>query len=104
MRKLEVRYKGEAAGILEETEQGYRFAYLPHWIAAGWPAVSFTLPVQSGPREAKTLFPFFDGLIPEGWLLDLGTRNWKLDPRDRFGLLAEFCQDPVGAVGVVRLE
>jgi len=49
------------------------------------------------------LFAFFDGLIPEGWLLELGIRNWKLDPRDRFGLLAAFCRDTIGAVGVVEI-
>lgn len=34
------------------------------------------------------MFPFFDGLIPEGWLLEIAVNNWKLNQRDRFGLLS----------------
>ena len=64
------------------------------------PSVSLTLPKQEAPYLSKTLFAFFDGLIPEGWLLDLVTRNWKLDPRDRFGLLLAACKDCIGAVTI----
>lgn len=44
-----------------------------------------TLPLQK--EEFNVLFPFFDGLIPEGWLLDIAERNWKLNPCDRMELL-----------------
>lgn len=106
MRKLRVYYQDRAAGILEETDEGYRFRYDPDWVAAAGDPVSLALPLREEPWEAPTLFPFFDGLIPEGWLLELGVRNWKLDPRDRFSLLAAFCRDAVGAVGVeeARIE
>jgi serine/threonine-protein kinase HipA len=46
------------------------------------------------------LFPFFDGLIPEGWLLDIAEKNWKLNPRDRMGLLLVCCKDCIGTVSV----
>jgi serine/threonine-protein kinase HipA len=104
MRRLQVLYQDQVAGWLEETDEGYRFSYDPAWIARQGAAISLTLPVRNEPWESTMLFPFFDGLIPEGWLLDLGTRNWKLDPRDRFGLLAAFCRDTMGAVGVVPVE
>jgi len=103
MRELRVYYQDRVAGILEETDEGYRFSYAPEWMAEAGDPVSLTLPVREEPWEASTLFPFFDGLIPEGWLLELGVRNWKLDPRDRFGLLAAFCRDTIGAVGVEEL-
>ena len=48
----------------------------------------------------KVLFPFFDGLIPEGWLLDIAERNWKIDARDRMALLLACCKNCIGAVGV----
>jgi serine/threonine-protein kinase HipA len=48
------------------------------------------------------MFPFFDGLIPEGWLLDIATKNWKLNPNDRMGLLMTCCKDCIGAVGIVE--
>ena len=63
-------------------------------------AVSLTLPKQSEAYISKTLFAFFDGLIPEGWLLNIVTQNWKLDAKDRFGLLLVACQDCIGAVSV----
>jgi serine/threonine-protein kinase HipA len=103
MRSGVVWYGSKTAGLLEETDVGYRFTYAPEYVVQGLP-ISQTLPLRSEPYESKTLFPFFDGLIPEGWLLDLGTRNWKLDPKDRFGLLLAFCRDSVGAVGVEARE
>ncbi|MBT9837475.1 hypothetical protein GPK58_12955 [Blautia sp. MCC270] len=44
------------------------------------------------------LFPFFDGLIPEGWLLGVVSRNWKINQKDRFGLLLAACRDCIGDV------
>jgi serine/threonine-protein kinase HipA len=46
------------------------------------------------------MIPFFDGLIPEGWLLDITVKNWKLDTRDRMGLLLTACKDCIGAVSI----
>ena len=101
MRKATVFYLEQAAGTLEETDEGYRFGYAAHYLTQTSPhPVSQTLPLRPEPYDAKTLFPFFDGLIPEGWLLDLGQKNWKLDVRDRFGLLLAFSRNPIGAVGV----
>jgi serine/threonine-protein kinase HipA len=50
------------------------------------------------------LFSFFDGLIPEGWLLDIAEKNWKLNPRDRMGLLLMCCKDCIGAISVHPLN
>ena len=50
------------------------------------------------------MFPFFDGLIPEGWLLDIAETNWKINQRDRMGLLLAFCKDCIGAVSIIPLE
>ena len=63
-------------------------------------AVSLTLPMREEPYESKVLFPFFDGLIPEGWLLEVVTRNWKISYKDRFGLLLIACRDCIGDVAV----
>ena len=77
------------AGVLEE--------YLQTENAT---AVSLTLPLSANKYRVKTLFPFFDGLIPEGWLLDIVTHNWKISPSDRFGVLLVACKDAVGNVSV----
>ena len=57
--------------------------------------------LRQEPYTSKTLFSFFDGLIPEGWLLDLVTHNWKLRANDRLGLLLVACKDCIGSV-VIR--
>jgi serine/threonine-protein kinase HipA len=87
------------AGILKETDSGYSFVYNSEYLAdEKSSAVSLTLPMQKDEYTSKTLFAFFDGLIPEGWLLDVVTHNWKIDRKDRFGLLLVACKDPIGNV------
>ena len=65
-------------------------------------AVSLTLPLRQEPYETTILFPFFDGLIPEGWLLGVVSRNWKINQKDRFGLLLSACRDCIGDVCIRR--
>ncbi len=89
------------AGTLQETDAGYSFQYNADYLTApGSAAVSLTLPKQEAPFLSETMFPFFDGLIPEGWLLHIVTENWKLDQRDRFGLLLAACKDCIGSVSI----
>lgn len=66
--------------------------------------VSLTLPISEAPYTSMVLFPFFDGLIPEGWLLDIAVRNWKLNPRDRMGLLLACCKDCIGSVSAEEVK
>lgn len=92
------------AGILSETDEGYVFKYDKAYISSPDASpVSLTLPLTETPYESKTLFPFFDGLIPEGWLLEIVSRNWKLDPQDRFGLLLVACRDSIGNVSITDM-
>lgn len=89
------------AGILQETDAGYSFAYDAAYLKReDASAVSLTLPLTDQTYTSKTLFPFFDGLIPEGWLLGIVSRNWKIDPKDRFGLLLVACKDCIGNVSI----
>lgn len=101
-RKGKVFYKQYFAGIIEETEKGYRFAYDEEYLnkEEKWP-ISKTLPISKHPYSSNTMFPFFDGLIPEGWLLDVAVDNWKLKANDRMGLLLACCKDCIGAVSVL---
>ena len=95
----------QLAGILQELESGYVFSYEREYLnRTDAVPISLSLPLQATPFEDKRLFPFFDGLIPEGWLLDIAEQTWKLDPRDRMGLLLACCRDCIGAVSVVALE
>lgn len=89
------------AGILRETDSGYSFIYDDDYLILEKPlAVSLTMPLQKEEYTSKTLFAFFDGLIPEGWLLNVVSHNWKIDRKDRFGILLVACKDPVGNVRI----
>ncbi len=93
--------RGNYAGKLEETDEGYSFQYDGAYLKSPQPcAVSLTLPLREEPYISKTLFSFFDGLIPEGWLLDVVSRNWKIDRNDRFGILLVACKDTIGNVSI----
>jgi serine/threonine-protein kinase HipA len=105
MNKAEIKIHDRTAGWLTQDENGYHFAYDPVYLKSPEPeTVSLTLPLQEAPFSSKVLFPFFDGLIPEGWLLDIAERNWKLNPRDRMGLLLSCCKDCIGAVSVYEVK
>ena len=102
-RTANVYLKNQLAGILSETEQGYSFVYKLEYLQQNdTQAVSLTLPLRQSPYQSNILFPFFDGLIPEGWLLDIAERNWKLNQKDRMGLLLACCKDCIGAVSIIQ--
>ena len=103
MKKANVYYKGRLAARLTESEDGFTFQYDEAYLAqTDAKAVSLTLPLQSAPYQSEVLFPFFDGLIPEGWLLDIAQENWKINIRDRMSLLMACCKDCIGAVSIVE--
>lgn len=100
-RKAYVYVRNIFVGVLSETDEGYSFSYTSDYLSrddSG--AVSLTLPLTEQTYTSKTLFPFFDGIIPEGWLLDAVSRNWKIDPKDRFGILLVACKDSIGNVSI----
>ena len=100
--KAIVYWQNKKAGELSEQDDGYKFQYIESYVnAADSHAISFTLPLRIEPFVSKTMFPFFDGLIPEGWLLDVAVDTWKLDPRNRMALLKTCCRDCIGAVSII---
>ncbi len=101
MKKAKVDVHEKFAGTLIEDEEGFHFQYDAAYLAEpDAEPVSLTLPLTDTPYQSMVLFPFFDGLIPEGWLLDIAQNNWKLDPRDRMDVLLKTCQDCIGAVSI----
>ncbi len=97
-----VRIDGRPAGRLEETPNGSRFTYLPDWLNTPHAQpVSLTMPLRREPYESKGLHPFFENLLPEGWLLELSTAKLKIAKDDAFGLLLALCANCVGAVEVI---
>lgn len=102
MRQAHIFYKDQLAGILTENDAGYEFCYLPEYLSLERAkAVSLTLPLQKEAYTSPVLFPFFDGLIPEGWLLDVALRNTDISILDRMSLLLTCC---IGKSSIINKE
>ena len=102
MRKAIIKYNNILAGVLRELETGeYEFIYDEQYIQNHPDLfITFQMSVSNRSYRSKRLFPFFDGLIPEGWLLTIAAESWKINKNDRMGLLLACCQNTIGAVSV----
>ncbi len=104
-RKANIFLGNTLAGSLQEIDTGYLFVYNAEYINnKDAKAISLTLPLVEIEYKSPVLFSFFDGLIPEGWLLDIAQENWKLNYKDRMGLLLACCKDCIGAVSIVATK
>lgn len=98
MRKACVWVNGVKAGILEELEnEQYQFTYDANYHGA---PVSLTMTLINKQYQFNKFPPFFEGLLPEGDLLEALLRKYKLDKNDYFGQLIKVGQDVVGAVTI----
>ena len=102
MRQAIIKYNNTLAGILRELDSGeYEYVYDKLYIQDHPDQfITFKMPVTSPPYRSTRLFPFFDGLIPEGWLLKIASETWRINMKDRMGLLLACCQNSIGAVSV----
>ena len=77
------------AGVVTETNDGdYTFEYDNDYIQKfPYQFITFSMPVSEKLYRENRLFPFFEGLIPEGWLLEIASESWKINKNDRMGLL-----------------
>jgi len=102
MKKALIYFRDILAGRLAETEDGYEFQYETTYLARPQAEpISLTLPLREEAYQSPLLFPFFDGLIPEGWLLDVAMRNTDISILDRMSLVLLCCKDCIGAVSVI---
>jgi serine/threonine-protein kinase HipA len=101
MRQGIVALDGTRVGVIEETDTGSRFIYDAAWLdRRDAVPVSLTMPLRAEPYESRGLLPFFENLLPEGWLLQLTTTNLKIAVDDAFGILLATCADCIGAVEI----
>ncbi|MBX9653885.1 HipA N-terminal domain-containing protein [bacterium] len=104
-RRAVVRLDGQPVGMLVETGKHVIFAYDAWWLALRDAVpVSLTLPLRPEPYISEGLHPFFENLLPEGWLLELATKKLKISKDDAFGLLVATCADCIGAVEILPEE
>ena len=101
-RVAQVRLDGTPVGLLTESGRQTAFQYARQWLANPQAVpVSLTLPLREEPYVSQGLHPFFENLLPEGWLLELATKKLKIAKDDAFGLLLASCADCVGAVEIL---
>lgn len=103
MKKGDVFINDILCGHIIQDESGFRFWYREEYLSKpdSMP-VSLTLPLRKEPYESNILFPFFDGLIPEGYLLEIAIRKFGIRANDRMGLLLKTCKDTIGNVSVME--
>jgi len=102
MRSAKIFYKNVYAGILQESDEGYVFIYDEEYLNnEDSEPISLTLPLSNKTYFSNVLFPFFDGLIPEGWLLNIAIDKFQYKENDRMSILLSCCSDCIGAVSVV---
>ena len=94
-----VYYNDIKAGILSRKEKAYEFEYDTEYLndASARP-ISLTIPLAEKKFVSERLFPFFDNLLPEGFLLEVTVSKLKIDKNDRFRLLMNVGGDTSGAV------
>jgi len=103
MKRAKVFVSGILAGYLSEREKNksYEFAYLEGYRNS---AISLTMPVSQKSYSFDRFPPFFDGFLPEGFMLDALLRKAKLDKNDRFEQLMRVGGELVGNITVERDE
>jgi serine/threonine-protein kinase HipA len=102
MRKAVVIVHGNRAGVLTEfSSVEYHFEYDESYEGE---AVSLTMPLNHKNYSYKSFPPFFEGLLPEGVMLEGLLRIAKIDKKDYFSQLIATGNDLVGAVTVKSIE
>jgi serine/threonine-protein kinase HipA len=102
MRSAEVFQQKKLAGLLEELEDNsFRFTYLPDY--EGEP-VSFAMPIKQKIYNFKKFPPVFEGLLPEGIMLEAFLRQKKIDRDDYFSQLVEVGKDLVGSLTIKAVK
>jgi serine/threonine-protein kinase HipA len=100
-----VKLAGQTVGTIEEEGTQTRFTYSGNWLARPDAVpISVTIPLREEPYVSNGLHPFFENLLPEGWLLEVTSKRLKISKDDPFGLLLATCSDCIGAVEIEPLN
>lgn len=103
MRKVNVFCDNKLAETLVQNEFECIFTYDKNYLLdKDARAISLTMPLSEVPYISNVLFPFFDGLIPEGWLLEVALQNWNITRNDRMSILLKTGKDVTGNVTAIE--
>lgn len=100
-----VFFNQRLVGFLTKTRDGYTYKYDLEFLnsADNFP-ISYNFPLQSQEFKNPSLFPFFEALVSEGWLLKIQSQSMKIDERDYFSMLVENGKDLIGGIRVEGAE
>lgn len=105
MKRAKIYINDVFCGVLTEDFDGYTFRYDFEYLKLeDAQPLSPSMPLREDEYVKEFMFPVFDGLIPEGWLLDIVDKTWKINPRDRMSLLLACCKDCIGNISVREYE
>lgn len=107
MRKAEILFKEEPAGVLTQNDDGsFIFRYHDNWMAdSNKMGISLTLPKTQQEYHSTYLFPFFYNMLPEGSNKQVVCQHMRIDSDDHFGLLITTAKtDIIGAIRVIKIE
>ena len=103
MRRAKIYFEDTFCGMLLETDIDYVFIYDDEYLNNPLSKpISLLMPTSNKEYHSKVLFPFFDGLIPEGYLEGIAIKKWNLNIKDRFMILLKTGNNTIGAVKVVE--
>lgn len=102
MRKAIVFVHKDRAGVLTEiSPTEYYFEYDDNYKGN---SVSLTMPISQKKYSYNSFPPFFDGLLPEGFMLEGLLKNSCINPNDYFSHLIAVGGNSVGTVTVKLVE
>ena len=103
MKRASIYVDGLLAGELQEIQRGkqYCFIYLESYQGS---SVSLEMPTNQKVYNFDRFPPFFEGLLPEGIMLEGLLRQTKLDRNDLMGQLMTVGNDVVGNVTIEEVE
>jgi serine/threonine-protein kinase HipA len=102
MNKARVSVNRVFAGVLAELDNDkYSFTYEEKY---NGPPVSLTMPIIKKKYDYDKFPSFFEGLLPEGEMLQPLLLKYKLDKKDYVSQLLKVGQDVVGAVSIEGIE
>lgn len=102
MRKAIVYVHNNRAGVLTQVSPTeYYFEYDNNYESE---PVSLTMPISQKKYSYNSFPPFFDGLLPEGFMLESLMKNTNINPNDYFSQLIAVGGNMVGAVTIDLME
>lgn len=103
MKRALIYVNNQLAGELQEVKphNSYRAVYSPNYKG---PSISLEMPTSQSTYEFDRFPPFFEGLLPEGMMLDAFLRQSKIDRNDLMSQLLVVGHDLVGNITVIEAK